>query len=142
MRDFSAIVAMVFCLAACGTLGLLGERVDLLTGVDPDVCYAGGEQGWTGPLVVDPQFGTRFNGQPVMWPTGYSGRRAGSEVQVLDGGGAVRAMTGRIYHISYAPDFDGRAKARNAFPAAVNCGYHWDFIDCTANPADSYCRTE
>jgi hypothetical protein len=27
-----------------------------------------------------------------------------------------------------------------AYPAAANCTYTWDFIDCTADPANPYCR--
>ncbi len=34
--------------------------------------------------------------RPVVWPTGYSARRAGSEVQVLDASGGVVATTGEV----------------------------------------------
>jgi len=128
-------------LAGCGPFG---EPVALLTGVYPDMCYAGGETGATGPLVIDPTYGTSFDGRPVMWPVGFTGRRVGGQVEVLDAQGNVKATTGRTYHISIAPAPES-ASSINAFPAAANCGYAWDFIDCTAAlpgsyPADTYCR--
>jgi hypothetical protein len=90
-----------------------------------------------------------------MWPEGYTARPAGAEIVVLDAKGNVKATTGRTYHISYAyapaltyPTNDALGegpKPTNAFPAAADCGYAWDFIDCTAapsapgSPADQYC---
>jgi len=124
-----------------------GESVPLLTG---DVgCYAGGEGGPTGLLVAEPRYGTSFVGRPVMWPRGYTARRAGSEVEVVGADGRVKATTGRTYHISVGPapelvpnddgsfDYDGPT---NAFPAAADCPYHHDFIDCTADPRDMWCQ--
>jgi hypothetical protein len=62
---------------------------------------------------------------------------------VLDGDGNVKATTGRTYHISraYAPD-DGMygPYKDDAFPVAADCTYHHDFIDCTANPTDMWCK--
>lgn len=132
-----ALAAATLLLAGCL---LPSSTVPLLTGNLG--CYAGGEGGATGQLVPDPENGTSFLGRPVMWPDGYTARRSGAEVVVLDARGNVRAITGRTYHISHAfspgviPGDDG------PFPAAVECGYHWDFIDCTANPTDSWCRIE
>lgn len=127
-----------------------GESVPLLTG---DLgCYAGGEGGSTAPLLAEPQYGTSFFGKPVMWPTGYTARRAGSEVEVLDTQGNVKATTGRTYHISraYAPSLQreddgsysgpGTPPPTNAVAAAAECTYHHDFIDCTANPTDLWCK--
>lgn len=125
-------------------LGVLGwalwarpwDRVPLITGVNG--CYAGGEQGQTGPLVVDAQYGTRFNGQPVMWPDGFSARHAGFEVEILNRGGQVVATTGRLYHISVAAVSQAEQNAvgsLGAYPAAANCGYLWDLLDCTAAAA-------
>jgi hypothetical protein len=114
-------------------------------------CYAGGEgPGATAPLVVDATYGTSFLGRPVMWPTGYTARRAGFEVEVLNTQGKVIATTGRTYNIAhaYAPDlvpnddgsFGGTPPPPSAFPAAVECTYEFDFVDCTANPTDVYCQ--
>jgi hypothetical protein len=51
----------------------------------------------------------------------------------------VRATTGRRYWI--APAYVGRSIS--GFPAAVDCGYPWDFGECDANgePAE-YCEPE
>ena len=143
-------VALALSLLGCyagGASAPPGESVPLLTGALS--CYAGGEGGPTAPLVVDPKYGTSFNGQPVMWPSGYTARRAGSEVEVLNTHGKVIATTGRTYHIAhaYAPElvpnddgsFDGTPPP-SAFPAAADCTYPFDFVDCTANPTDSWCQ--
>ena len=90
-----------------------------------------------------------------MWPSGYTARRVGGQVVVLDAAGNGRATTGRTYHISFAyvpgiiPNDDGShagSDPANPFPAAVDCGYAWDFIDCTdaasaaaGSPAGKYC---
>ena len=116
MRRVSTTFALALCLLGCSLAP--GEPVALLTGVNPDYCYAGGEQGVTALLIVDPTHGTSFDGRPVMWPVGFTGRRVGAEVEVLDAQGNVKATTGRTYHISYAPAPDS-AQAINAFPAAV-----------------------
>ena len=81
--------------------------VPLLTGVSAEGCFAGGEPGQTGSLLPDAQFGTSFKGQPVMWPDGFSARRAGDQVAVLNSSGQVVATTGRLYHISRAPLANG-----------------------------------
>jgi hypothetical protein len=146
LRVISSI-AIALCLLGCDVSG----EVPLLTGSLG--CYAGGESGPTAPLVIDPTYGTSFAGRPVMWPLGYTARRFGNEVVVLDAKGNVKATTGRIYHISLAyspalvPGDDGSLEGpepTNAFPAAVDCGYEWDFVDCSApsapgSPAERYC---
>lgn len=60
-----------------------------------------------GVLVADPNFGTasRVEGGgelPVMWPHGFTARRAGSEVEVLDAEGNVHATTGTFYNLTGA----------------------------------------
>jgi hypothetical protein len=92
-------------------------------------CYAGGEHPVTAELVADAEHGTTFGGLPVVWPLGFTGRRAGSEVEVLDPAGNVRATTGRIYWISMA-GFD--QTKTDVYPAAVECDYPWDFGQCDA----------
>ena len=135
---------------ASGLLGCTraGEPVPLLTGVG-EACYAGGETGMVGTLVVDAEHGTSFNGRPVMWPDGFTGLRVGDEVEVLNAGGNLVATTGRDYYISIAPVY-GEANQRkmnsvNAYPAAANCTYAWDFVDCgpATKPSEGgYCRRE
>jgi hypothetical protein len=144
MRPIAATMALAMLLLACGAAPK-GEQVPLLTG--PLGCYAGGEGGPTGELTVDQQYGTSFAGRPVMWPTGYTGWHVGSVVEVRDKAGNLKATTGRKYHISHAyapiliPNDDGSLafEPANAFPAAADCPYHHDFIDCTANPTDGWC---
>jgi hypothetical protein len=120
------------------------DGAPLLTGVDS--CWAGGETGMSGRLLVDRDHGTSFNGRPVMWPTGFTAARRFGEVEVRNAGGTVVAMTGRDYFISHGRVADPEAlelmERLNAFPAAANCGYAWDFVDCTADPADTYCRKD
>jgi hypothetical protein len=141
-RRGTAGFALLMFLTGCGW-NPPRAAVPLLTAAL--ACYAGGEQGETGVLVVDPENGTSFNGRPVIWPTGYTARRAGIEVEVLDARGNVKATTGRSYYISfaYAPMLGDDATA--PYPAAAECGYPWDFIDCTdpappATPAGRYCH--
>lgn len=115
--------------------------VELLTG--DTGCYAGGEQGAAGVLVVDPEYGTRFNGRPVLWPTGFAGVRVGSEVEVRNAAGNAVARTGQAYYISVAAahwpiETAELVAATGAYPAAVLCGYPWDFVDC-ATGAAPYC---
>lgn len=112
------------------------ERVALLT--DDLGCYAGGERHWTAQLVADAEYGTTFEGLPVVWPRGFTGRRVGSEVEVRDAAGHVRATTGRRYWIARAST-DPYVSDR--YPAAVDCTYPWDFGECDASgePAE-YCE--
>jgi hypothetical protein len=136
-RGRIALAAAVLLLAGCQAQG---ESVRLLTGELG--CYAGGEGGGTGPLLPDRESGTSFLGMPVMWPDGYTARRVGSAVVVLDSHRNIRAITGRTYHISRAYSPTVTPGDGGPFPAAVECGYHWDFIDCTANPIDTWCLIE
>jgi hypothetical protein len=115
--------------------------VELLTGETQ--CYAGGEGGGPGVLVVDPEYGTRFNGMPVLWPPGFTGVRVGSEVEVRDPAGKAVARTGQAYYISVAAsrwidETHKLVEETGAYPAAVLCRYPWDFVDC-ATGAAPYC---
>jgi hypothetical protein len=132
MRRLITIFALGLGLLGCGSVPPAGEPIQLLTGVSG--CYAGGEQGAAGLLLVHPEYGTSFNGVPVMWPVGFTGVRRGDDVEVLDSGGKAVAMTGRRYFISHGP-VDAEDKHRlmekiGAFTAAANCPYPWDFVDC------------
>lgn len=143
-------VGLALLVAACGAAAQTprGEQVPLLTGTLG--CYAGGEGGPTDELTLDPQYGTSFSGSPVMWPAGYTGWRIGAVVEVRDAAGNLKATTGRAYHISHAFLFsemlgsedDGSLaglRPADVFPAAVECSYHHDFIDCTADATDMWC---
>jgi hypothetical protein len=130
LRRVFATLALALLPLGCAPTG---DPVPLLTGVDPAACYAGGETGMGGLLLVDPEYGTSFNGRPVMWPVGFSGVRVGHEVVVLDGDRVV-ATTGRKYYISIGPVVsDERRRLMDrvgAYPAAAHCSYPWDFVDC------------
>ena len=102
------------------------EAVQLLTGGSAG-CSAGPQPVVEGPLLADPKNGTaiqversgiRGGGgpnetlftppnaltEPVMWPTGFTGRRtSGGEVEVLDDAGRVVATTGKRYVLAAAP---------------------------------------
>jgi hypothetical protein len=102
------VVALALCLAGCG---LMPHRdpVQLITAPPSHTgCFAADAAGL---LVVDPTDGTAIvgDGHPnmlvggdvpvtVAWPHGFTARRSGSEVEVLDPQGNVVATTGRSYH--------------------------------------------
>jgi hypothetical protein len=86
-----------------------GEPVELLTGplpFDEDECTPHTN---VGELLVDPQFGTAqgmygggrdpIGSYPVMWRPGFTGRRVGSEVVVVDPSGNLVATTGEWYEL-------------------------------------------
>jgi hypothetical protein len=123
MRLATVTLALALCVLGCGPAPG-GEPVQLLTGVNS--CYAGGEQGGEGVLVADPEYGTRFEGRPVVWPVGFTGvRLAGGEVAVLNAEGKVIATSGRRYYMSLAPA--PASMKIGAFPVAANCPYAQDF---------------
>ena len=59
-------------------------------------CFVGP---WEGLLVADPRTGTAIvtgdRVQSLVWVTGYTGRRVGSEIEVIDRQGEVVATTGQ-----------------------------------------------
>ncbi len=88
-RAVGILVAAALFVAACGSQ----EPVTLLTGrvecYDPIV----------GDLAFDPATGSitldEVGGpKPVQWPTGYTGRRSGSQVEILNRAGKVLYRTG------------------------------------------------
>jgi len=128
-RYLGLTIALAFLVGLAGAAflsGLSGRPVPLLTG-------RGGlgpqdDAGMVGcytyfvlsPLTVDATYGTAItefgHTTPVMWPLGYTGRQVGSEVEVLDATGKVRARTGNIYQI------EGGYGAHDP-DAFVACGY-------------------
>jgi hypothetical protein len=96
MRRVTTTLALALCLLGC-SLVLPWDRVELLTSSeDYGSCDL---MGPIGKLTADPKFGTVFDGMPVMWPPGFTGRRVGSEVEVLNPSGKVVATTGRSYEM-------------------------------------------
>jgi hypothetical protein len=127
-RPLALTLALAFHFGLAGAAflsGLVGRPVPLLTGRgalgpqenDMVGCYT---YFVLSPLTVDATYGTAItefgHTTPVMWPLGYTGRQVGSEVEILDATGKVRARTGNIYQIqggygAHDPD------------AFVACGY-------------------
>lgn len=118
MKRVAATLVVALVLVGCGTL--FPEPV-LVTGIPAEqtLMMGGNNHGgclWlraTGLLVADPKYGTAVVTDdwasetrptpptpiPVVWPRGFSARRSGSEVQVLDPRGNVVAVTGNTYRI-------------------------------------------
>ena len=86
-----SLLVLTFALAACGS------TVAIKTGSLDGGCYMSGV---TGELAADPAAGTAItdgmSGQrvAVTWPVGWTGRQVGSEVEVLNQSGEVKARTG------------------------------------------------
>lgn len=102
------VVALALCLGGCGSLPG-SEPVQILTAPELE-CFAADA---AGRLVVDPTYGTAIIGDghtnmlvggnvpvTVAWPPGFTARRSGSEVEVLDPQGNVVATTGRSYQFN------------------------------------------
>ncbi len=103
----TAALAVALSLVGCGLIAPPGEPVPLLTGDGPNGggCFTA-EYRFT--LEPDAHYGTRTGEDgvpgdetiPVMWPTGYTGRRLSSgEVVVRDRSGNVVATTGHTYEV-------------------------------------------
>jgi hypothetical protein len=102
LRLFVAIAAIV---VGCGFLPS-SDPVALITAPNRE-CFAADV---TGLLVVDPIDGTAIVGDghrsmlalddvpvTVAWPPGFTGRRSGAQVEVLDPHGQAVGITGRSY---------------------------------------------
>jgi hypothetical protein len=86
---FGIFVTAALFVSACGAL----EPVTLRTGSTP--CY----DGWSGDLALDAAgsditFDMGYGPVPVQWPSGYTGRRSGSQVEILNRVGKVLYRTG------------------------------------------------
>ena len=115
----AVLAALALCLVGCGILPepvQLPDSVQLITG-PRDVVYGCYPEPQVGRLVVDPTYGTAMVGPasgnlPVGWPADFTGRRNGSEVEVLDPQGDVVARTGQSYQFLagslYPPGTSGR----------------------------------
>jgi hypothetical protein len=100
------VAALALCLAGCGGLPPNGDPVRILTAPRPE-CFVADV---AGRLVVDSTDGTAIVGDghenmlvggpvpvTVAWPPGFTARRSGAEVEVLDPRGNVVGTTGRSY---------------------------------------------
>ncbi len=110
---------------------------------------------YVGDVIADPTSGAPTDaatGESFAWPKGFTARRAGTEVEVLDAAGNVVLMTGLRYRMCPAVhDLGSSSVARSNGGAWVigevkqcqECGwsYGWpfDFVDCTANPTHWTC---
>jgi hypothetical protein len=104
MRQVAVSLAVGALLLGCGSLR--GEQVPLVITdgeVFGDGCVLLYE---VVDVIADPTSGTvvKGGGWPLRWPKGYTGRRVGSEVQVLDPAGNVVLTTGGRYRIGPAND--------------------------------------
>lgn len=128
MKRVVSAVALGLVVTGCG---LFAERVQLVTGVPTVEQGNSGQTGcflWhvDGRLIFDPSFGTGILSDtvgtvPVAWRPGFTARRAGAEVEVLDANGNVVAITGQRFSIEggFVTDWPQRPPAASTFWA---CG--------------------
>ena len=109
-------------------------------------------------VIADPTSGVPTDaatGESFAWPKGFTARRAGSEVEVIDAAGKVVLMTGRRYRVCPSVDdtkvgsgqmarSNGGAWVIGEVDQCVGCeldgyGYPFDRVDCTANPTHATC---
>jgi hypothetical protein len=88
-RFLGALLASALFFAACEAQ----EPVTILTG--SAACY----DGWSGDLAFDAvtnsvSFDIGVGPEPIQWPLGYTGRRSGQEVEILNRAGKVLYRTG------------------------------------------------
>ncbi|MEO8502124.1 MAG: hypothetical protein ABI565_14485 [Vicinamibacteria bacterium] len=106
-RAFSTLVLSAVFVAACGVTGVGNETVPLRTSSKP-ACYAGL---WGGGLAFDPGTNTftftpdSYGSVPVEWPSSWTGRRSGSEVEILNRHGEVLYRTGTRVHLQGGSDY-------------------------------------
>ncbi len=98
-RAFGILVASAIVVVACATQ----EPVALRTGSAE--CYDGA----LGDLAFDPAtgsitFDTGGGQELVQWPSGYTGRRSGSQVEIFNGKGRVLYRTGTRVGLMGEPD--------------------------------------
>jgi hypothetical protein len=107
MRRAVLVLALLAAVAACAP----GEPVALLTSSGNPGCFVANT---TGMLIADPSAGTAIIQEDmgkqtvgVRWPEGYTGRRSGNGVEVLDRAGHAVARTGERYELLGGYNTDG-----------------------------------
>lgn len=106
MRRIVTSLALALSLLGCDARVLPWDQVRLRTS-DTDTtvgCFLAGREG---ELIVDPELGLAWRAgpddiRPVIWPRGFTGRRVGTNVEVLDRDGEVVATTGWKGEITYS----------------------------------------
>jgi hypothetical protein len=105
MRRALTAFALALSLLGCGSRD---DEVSLFTDATES-----GDGCWLLHVVVDvfanPTFGTAVGsatGAPLTWPRGFTARRAGAEVEVLDRAGNVVLTTGGRYWLCPTPSSD------------------------------------
>ena len=104
VRPIATTVALALCLLGC----VFRQQVPLSTSATDSGggCWLMHE---VVDLIADPTSGTptiKGTGAPLKWPRGYTARRAGTEVEVLDRDGTVVLTTGGRYSVCPSPDSD------------------------------------
>ena len=136
MKRVAATLVVALVLVGCGMLPpgpvhlltpgpadqIIGSSVYNTYG--PDGCVS---MPHAGDLVADATYGTAFIATggaaatplPVVWRRGFTGRRSGSEVQVVDPQGNVVAVTGHAYR------FNGGYVLTNGGNTSNNADFDW-----------------
>lgn len=170
MRRVALSVALVLSLLGCDMGGASAPSAPPASGpvplvtVETPTSFGVGQcvldLRYVADVIADPQSGTPIDAATgksfLAWPKGFTARRAGSEVEVLDVAGNVVLVTGRRYRVCPAYDAinpgsglhaqsSGGAWVIGMVDECAGCelggyGYPFDFPDCTANPTDAGCR--
>ncbi len=101
MRRIAVTVALALSVLGCyGPAGAKGDPVTLVTVQTDDPCCLLAYQ--VVDVIADSTVGTAIkgSGEPLRWPTGYTGSRVGAEIEVRDPAGKVVMTTGNRYWIS------------------------------------------
>lgn len=170
MRRVALSVALVLSLLGCHGGGASAPSAASTSGpvplvtVEAQTSFGVGQcvldLRYVADVIADPQSGTPIDAATgesfLAWPKGFTARRAGSEVEVLDAEGNVVLVTGRRYRV--CPAFDainpgsglhaqssGGAWVIGMVDECMDCelggyGYPFDHPDCTANPTDAWCK--
>ena len=97
-------LAMLLILAAAGCTGgpsASADTVALKGRIDGSHCHAGFTDGTLVAQAIGVGMLRDEDGRivDIYWPDGFTGRRAGTEIDILDGSGRVVARTGQRYKL-------------------------------------------